>query len=98
MPCLTALLTVGDQLDLYEKDMYGRTPQDILKDILGRRRGAASNSSKAIRKDRRTPWKERVLRRPHCLGPPRALLAKKAISTAFESVRPGDHIGALRLA
>ena len=58
VPCLTALFSVGEKLDLYEKDMYGRTPQDILKDVLGRRRGAASHSSKAIRKDHRTPWKE----------------------------------------
>jgi len=53
--CFTALLTVGEKLDLKDEDMYGRTPQDILKDVLGKNRG--SNASQAIRKDKRKPWK-----------------------------------------
>ena len=55
--CFTALLTVGEKLDLKEEDMYGRTPLDILRDVMGKTSGKKSNAAQAIRKDKRTPWK-----------------------------------------
>ena len=55
--CLTALLSVGESLDLFEKDMYGRTPEEILKEIQGRGK-RKTETQKAIRKDRRDPWRK----------------------------------------
>lgn len=57
LPCFTALLSVGEDLDLYEKDMYGRTPEDILKEIQGRGR-RKTETQRAIRKDKRDPWRK----------------------------------------
>ena len=57
LACFTALLSAGENLDLYEKDMYGRTPEDILKEIQGRGR-RKTETQKAIRKDHRKPWRE----------------------------------------
>jgi hypothetical protein len=54
--CFAALLTVGELLDLKDQDMYGRTPQDILRDIMGKGNKRA-NEAKAVRKDKRGPWK-----------------------------------------
>ena len=54
--CFAALLTVGDKLDLKEADMYGRTPQDILRDVMGKGY-KTSNAAQAVRRDKRGPWK-----------------------------------------
>ena len=54
--CFHALLTVGEKLDLKDEDMYGRTPIDILREIMGKG-NKRSNEAQAVRKDKRGPWK-----------------------------------------
>ena len=54
--CFHALLTVGEKLDLKDEDMYGRTPIDILREIMGKG-NKQSNEAQAVRKDKRGPWK-----------------------------------------
>ena len=55
--CFTALLSLaGEGLDLKEEDMYGRTPIDILRDVMGKG-NKTSNAAQAVRKDKRKPWK-----------------------------------------